>query len=76
MSATNRDDWDVIGEEYSDGASFNPAQEYRRRLIVKLLGLRGSGSGVRLLDIGSGQGDLAAEIRGSFPGVEIYGTGT
>jgi ubiquinone/menaquinone biosynthesis C-methylase UbiE len=67
VSATNRDDWDSHWEDYSEGASFNPAQEYRRRLIVKLLGLRGSGSGVRLLDVGSGQGDLAAEIRASFP---------
>ena len=73
MGATNRDDWDSHWKEYSEGASFNPAQEYRRRLIVKLLGLRGSGSGVRLLDIGSGQGDLAAEIRASFPGAEIMG---
>ena len=73
MGATNRDDWNSHWKEYSEGASFNPAQEYRRRLIIKLLGLSGSGSGVRLLDIGSGQGDLAAEIRAGFPRTEIMG---
>ena len=73
MGATNRDDWNSHWKEYSEGASFNPAQEYRRRLIIKLLGLSGSGSGVRLLDIGSGQGDLAAEIRAGFPRTEIWG---
>jgi SAM-dependent methyltransferase len=68
-----RDDWDRHWEEYNEGASDNPAQEYRREVIFYLLGLQGSGAGVRLLDIGSGQGDTAAYIRAKAPSTEILG---
>jgi len=68
-----RDDWNHHWDEYSADASRNPAQEYRREVILKLLGLRGSGAGVRLLDIGSGQGDMAAYIRAKAPSAEILG---
>ena len=60
-------------EEYAALAAANPAQDYRRKVIFALLGLRGTGAGVRLLDIGSGQGDLAASVRRRFPAAEILG---
>ena len=72
MSST-RDDWDQHWQQYSDTAEQNPAQNYRRELIVSLLGVSGSGMGARIVDIGSGQGDMAAAIRARFPSAEILG---
>ncbi len=72
MSST-RDDWDQHWQQYSDTAEQNPAQNYRRELIVSLLGVTGSGMGARIVDIGSGQGDMAAAIRARFPSAEILG---
>lgn len=73
MSTTIRDDWDSHWDNYSDAAEENPAQDYRRKVALSLLRLPGSGSGVRMLDIGSGQGDMAAAIRAKFPSAEILG---
>jgi trans-aconitate methyltransferase len=69
----HRDDWNAHWDVYSEAASYNPAQEYRRQVIVELLGLSGTGVGVRILDVGSGQGDMALAIRHSFPDAEILG---
>ena len=69
----HRDDWNQHWQEYSETAEQNPAQAYRRELIFSLLGVSGSGSGARVIDIGSGQGDMAAAIRARFPMAEILG---
>ena len=68
-----RDDWDRHWQEYNETAEQNPAQNYRRELILSLLGVRGSGEGVRIIDIGSGQGDMASAIRSRLPAAEILG---
>jgi 2-polyprenyl-3-methyl-5-hydroxy-6-metoxy-1,4-benzoquinol methylase len=68
-----RDDWNRHWDEYSETAEENPAQNYRRALVFSLLGLRGSGEGARVLDIGSGQGDMAAAILARFPAVQMLG---
>ncbi|MGH2719659.1 MAG: class I SAM-dependent methyltransferase [Actinomycetota bacterium] len=65
------DDWDQHWEQLSDSGEMNPAQGYRRRLIVSLLGVKAAAP--RILDIGSGQGDLAALIRRRYPGASIVG---
>jgi putative flippase GtrA/SAM-dependent methyltransferase len=70
-SAVGRDDWDSHWSEYADSAARNPAQEYRRRLILRMLSL--SGPPTHLLDIGSGSGELAADVRAAFPESEIVG---
>jgi 2-polyprenyl-3-methyl-5-hydroxy-6-metoxy-1,4-benzoquinol methylase len=70
---SQRDDWARHWEEYADSAQKNPAQEYRRQVILSLLDLPANGAGVRLLDIGSGQGDLAAWIHDKYPAAEILG---
>lgn len=67
------DDWSRHWDEYAESARQNPAQAYRRQLIFSLLRLPEGGRGVRLLDIGSGQGDMAAEIRNRYPDAEILG---
>ena len=76
MVATNRDDWDSHWKEYSEGASFNPAQEYRRRLIVKLLGLSGSGSGRPAAGHRQRTGGLGRRNPHRFSGGRDYGIGT
>ena len=73
MMASKRDDWDRHWDEYSQAAQQNPGQEDRRRVVFSLLGLRGAGAGVRMLDVGSGQGDMAAAIRAALPKAEIVG---
>jgi ubiquinone/menaquinone biosynthesis C-methylase UbiE len=73
MASSARDNWDRHWDEYSQAAKENPAQEYRRRVMFSLLSLANSGTGVRLLDIGSGQGDMAVAVRAAFPAAEIVG---
>ena len=62
-----------IGTTIANVLKPNPALEYRRRVIFSLLKLSNPGSGVRLLDIGSGQGDLAAAVRTRFPSAQLLG---
>ncbi len=73
MSQPDQDNWDSHWDDYGDAASENPAQAYRFRTCIDLLGLRNGGDGVRLLDIGSGQGDMAAAVRAVVPTAEILG---
>jgi ubiquinone/menaquinone biosynthesis C-methylase UbiE len=73
MASSARDNWDRHWDEYSQAAKENPAQEYRRSVMFSLLGLDKSRTSVRLLDIGSGQGDMAAAVRAAFPAAEIVG---
>lgn len=68
-SASAKDDWDQHWEQYAESAERNPAQQYRRRLIVRRL----SGAPANILDIGSGQGDMAFELRAKFPQATIMG---
>jgi SAM-dependent methyltransferase len=65
------DDWDRHWDDYADAGRLNPAQRYRRRLIMSLLG--DVPAGARVVDIGSGQGDLAWDVRNQFPGPQILG---
>jgi len=68
-SASERDGWDRHWDDYAHAAERNPAQRFRRRLILSLLGE----APTRLLDIGSGQGDFAADAAAAFPNVQILG---
>jgi len=73
MTVSIRDDWDRHWQEFNQTAEQNPAQNYRRELILAMLGIAGSGQGARIIDIGSGQGDMAAAIRARFSSAEILG---
>jgi SAM-dependent methyltransferase len=66
-----RDDWDEHWHDFAEAAARNPAQEYRRRLVLAALAEHPPVR--RLLDIGAGTGDLAAALRRSFPTAEILG---
>jgi SAM-dependent methyltransferase len=67
------DNWEKHWDNYHRSAEENPAQHYRREMIFSLMGLRDAGSGVRLLDIGSGQGDMAAALLARFPKASLLG---
>ena len=66
-----QDDWDTHWENFAESAEHNPAQAFRRRLVLALLAR--SGGPRRYLDIGSGQGDLAAQVAEHWPAAEIAG---
>jgi SAM-dependent methyltransferase len=66
-----RNEWDDHWEAFAGSGSLNPAQGFRRRLVLSLLVL-GRGP-VRVLEIGSGQGDLSAELAARYPRAELRG---
>ena len=65
------DDWDEHWSRYAGTAELNPAQAFRRRLILSALGP--TGPGARILDIGSGTGDLAADLAAALSGPQLLG---
>jgi 2-polyprenyl-3-methyl-5-hydroxy-6-metoxy-1,4-benzoquinol methylase len=67
------DDWDEHWNTYSATNALNPAQVYRQRLVFELLALADAPSPVRLLDLGSGAGELAKEVLRVRPGTDIVG---
>jgi len=80
ISPVARDDWEGHWRDYTAAAENNPAQRYRRQLACKLLRRFGCSRGAKILDIGSGQGDLAIDLQRSFPeskvaGLELSATG-
>jgi SAM-dependent methyltransferase len=66
-----RDDWDTHWDRYAVAAEYNPAQAYRRRLALGLL--ERGGAPERLLDIGSGQGDLLVSAAQRWPRAMLMG---
>ena len=73
MGGAGRDDWNRHWQDYGQVATLNPAQIYRLEVTMSLLGIEGSGEGVRLLDIGSGTGDMAAAMRSRYPSAQVVG---
>jgi SAM-dependent methyltransferase len=67
-----QDDWESHWDSFAEAAGRNPAQSYRRRLVLSLLAARGS-TPQRYLDIGSGSGDLAVDVARRWPTAEIAG---
>jgi SAM-dependent methyltransferase len=67
-----QDNWDEHWDRYAAAASQNPAQQMRHRIIVRLL-QEGAAPDARVLDIGSGQGDLMVQLHGVMPRAELLG---
>jgi trans-aconitate methyltransferase len=80
VSRTSRDDWEAHWDRYAESARENPAQRMRHDIIARLL-QDDSGKGeMRVLDLGSGQGDLVQRLksllpRACFVGVELSESG-
>lgn len=70
-SLRSSDDWDRHWSNYNAATEKNPAQAFRRRLVLRLLGR--SGPPEKVVDIGSGQGDLAVELGKRYPNAEVLG---
>jgi SAM-dependent methyltransferase len=68
-----RDDWNEHWDTYGEVAALNPAGAYRRDLVFELLDLRRSPSPFRLLDLGCGTGEFAADVKRARPDAEIVG---
>jgi len=66
-------DWNHHWEVYTEATEHNPGQRYRRRIVREFLERFGCSGSARILDIGSGQGDLALDLQHAFPQAEIAG---
>jgi ubiquinone/menaquinone biosynthesis C-methylase UbiE len=64
------DNWNQHWAIYAKSAELNPAQAYRRELILKVLKKHPPET---LLDAGSGQGDFVALASEQFPNTELLG---
>jgi 2-polyprenyl-3-methyl-5-hydroxy-6-metoxy-1,4-benzoquinol methylase len=69
-TGTSADNWEEHWDLYAESAALNPAQDYRRQLILKSLR---ADARSRVLDIGSGQGDQAADLAAHYPSAEVLG---
>ncbi len=69
---SEHDNWDEHWDRYAAAASRNPAQQMRHAIIVKLL-RQDVKAGARVLDIGSGQGDLLVKLHPALPEAELLG---
>jgi SAM-dependent methyltransferase len=67
----NVDDWDAHWSSFGSPTEGHAANRYRARLIVKALGEVRPGS--LLIDIGSGQGELAIDLAKKFPELNVLG---
>ena len=65
------DDWDAHWDAYARAAEQNPAQRYRRKVVMALLASHGTPQ--RLIDIGSGQGDLLRAAARRWPTASLLG---
>ena len=65
------DAWDSHWQRFDEATRSNPAELMRFRLVLRLLGL--GDRPVRLVDIGSGQGEMASIISRKHPGASVLG---
>jgi ubiquinone/menaquinone biosynthesis C-methylase UbiE len=73
MTQASADDWDQHWQQIGASAERGPASKYRRRTILRVLGIKNQGESVRLLDIGSGTGEFAEEFSRRYPRAQYLG---
>ena len=72
QNVVERDDWDRHWKDLAEGTAVNPAQEYRRTLILAALDLDRAPA-PKVLDIGSGLGDLLVDLHALYPNIPKVG---
>jgi SAM-dependent methyltransferase len=77
---TSPDDWEAHWGHYAESAAENPAQRMRHDIIGRLLCEDSGDDEMRVMDLGSGQGDLVQRLksllpRARFVGVELSESG-
>ena len=72
MSSIAKDDWDDHWSSYDASNKRNPAQSYRRHLLLQLLDLPNTPD-TRLVDIGAGTGEFIWDVHSSAPDVKLLG---
>jgi trans-aconitate methyltransferase len=72
-SESTTDNWNAHWDDFASYASENPAQDYRHRTLLNVLKKAGIRDTVRLLDIGSGQGDFLHKAANLWPAAELVG---
>jgi len=80
LPADQVDNWDRHWLAFSAAAELSPATRYRRKLALRFLDVDPHSASMRMLEIGSGAGQFAAEFlarapRAQFLGVELSRTG-
>lgn len=71
QKAVVKHDWDRHWSRFGTAVRDNPATVYRRKLISD--GMGSQCAAARILDVGSGQGELAIWMAQEFPNTEIRG---
>jgi SAM-dependent methyltransferase len=72
-AAASADDWNTHWANYAETNAQNPAQTYRRRLIIDALDLSSATAPVRLIELGSGHGDFARDLLRAHPAISFVG---
>jgi len=72
-AASGADDWNTHWANYADSNAHNPAQSYRRHLIMSALGLDAAPAPVRLVELGCGHGDFARDVVRTYPDISFVG---
>ena len=67
----DQDDWDAHWENFGSSAEGNAASNYRYKLITNALGSMENST--NLVDVGSGQGEIALSLAQDFPNINVMG---
>ena len=73
VGGAGADDWNAHWASYADKNDLNPAQTYRRHLIMSALGLGTAPAPVRLVELGCGHGDFARDVLRAHPTIGFVG---
>ena len=73
QSHVSQDDWDAHWHHYAEATRENPGQRMRHDLIGKFLCKEGARGAMRIIDLGSGQGDLLLKLRHLLPNARLLG---
>jgi SAM-dependent methyltransferase len=71
MSERDQDDWETRWTAHAHTSDRNPGQAYRRKLVLEAIAALGGAQ--RILDLGSGRGDLGLDLERALPGADIVG---